>query len=41
MRFFSELDVSLAKTAIRVVDGDGAVQWRGKVPAQPFHLSCQ
>jgi transposase len=29
------LDVSLAKTAICVVDGDGAIQWQGKVPSEP------
>jgi transposase len=29
------LDVSLAKTAICVVDRDGTVQWQGKVPSEP------
>jgi transposase len=35
MRVFIGLDVSLAKTAICVVDRDGAVQWQGKVPSEP------
>jgi len=35
MRVFVGLDVSLAKTAICVVDRDGAVQWQGKVPSEP------
>jgi hypothetical protein len=36
--FFIGLDVSLAKTAICVVDHDGAVQWQGKVPSEPGPL---
>jgi transposase len=35
MRVFIGLDVALAKTAICVVDRDGAVQWQGKVPSEP------
>jgi len=35
---FIGLDVSLAKTAICVVDRDGAVQWQGKVPSEPGPL---
>ena len=35
MRVFIGLDVSLAKTAVCVVDRDGAVQWQGKVPSEP------
>jgi hypothetical protein len=35
---FIGLDVSLAKTAICVVDRDGAVQWQGKVPSEPVPL---
>jgi transposase len=35
MRVFIGLDVSLAKTAICVVDRDGAVQWQGKVSSEP------
>jgi hypothetical protein len=31
MRVFIGFDVSLAKTAICVVDHDGAVKWQGKV----------
>ena len=38
MRVFIGLDVSLAKTAICVVDRDGAVQWQGKVPSEPGAL---
>src|SRR5260370_31454686 len=38
MRVFIGLDVSLAKTAICVVDRDGAVQWQGKVPSEPGPL---
>jgi transposase len=38
MRVFIELDVSLAKTAICVVDRDGAVQWQGKIPSEPGPL---
>jgi hypothetical protein len=26
------LDVSLGKTAVRVLDGDGVVLWQGEVP---------
>jgi hypothetical protein len=33
--FFIGLDVSLAKTAVCVVDHEGAVQWQGKVPSEP------
>jgi transposase len=35
MRVFIGLDVSLAKTAICVVDRDGAVKWQGNVPSEP------
>jgi transposase len=38
MRVFIGLDVSLAKTAICVVDREGAVQWQGKVPSEPGPL---
>jgi hypothetical protein len=38
MRVFIGLDVSLAKTAVCVVDHDGAVQWQGKVPSEPGPL---
>jgi transposase len=38
MCVFIGLDVSLAKTAICVVDRDGAVQWQGKVPSEPGPL---
>jgi transposase len=38
MRVFIGLDVSLAKTAIGVVDHDGGVQWQGKVPSGPGPL---
>src|SRR5271166_6280060 len=38
MRVFIGLDVSLANTAICVVDRDGAVQWQGKVPSEPDPL---
>jgi transposase len=38
MRVFVGLDVSLAKTAICVVDHDGAVQWQGKVASEPGPL---
>jgi transposase len=38
MRVFIGLDVSLAKTAICVVDHAGAVKWQGKVPSEPGPL---
>src|SRR5467141_2436374 len=38
MRVFIGLDVSLAKTAVCVVDHDGGVQWQGKVPSEPGPL---
>jgi transposase len=38
MRVFIGLDVSLAKTAIYVVDRDGTVKWHGKVPSEPGPL---
>jgi transposase len=38
MRVFIGLDVSLAKTAICVVDHDGAAKWQGKVPSEPGPL---
>jgi hypothetical protein len=38
MRVFIGLDVSLAKTAVCVVDRDGAVQWQGKVSSEPGPL---
>jgi transposase len=38
MRVFIGLDVSLAKTAICVVDHDGAVQWQGRVATEPGPL---
>ena len=38
MRVFIGLDVSLAKTAICVINRDGAVQWQGKVPSEPAPL---
>jgi len=38
MRVFIGLDVSLAKTAICVVDHDGAVQWQGGVASEPGPL---
>jgi transposase len=41
MRVFFGLDVSLAKTAICVVDHDGAVQWQGKVSSEPGPLIKQ
>jgi transposase len=41
MRVFVGLDVSLAKTAICVVDREGAVQWQGKVPSEPAPLIKQ
>jgi transposase len=36
--FLSGSTFSLAKTAICVVDRDGAVQWQGKVPSEPGPL---
>ena len=39
MRVFIGLDVSLAKTAVCVVDHDGAVQWQGKFRASQARLS--
>jgi hypothetical protein len=39
MRVFIGLDVSLAKTAIRVVDHDGAVQWQVRLQASPARSS--
>ena len=41
MRVFIGLDVALAKTAICVVDLDGAVQWQGKVSSEPGPLIKQ
>jgi transposase len=38
MRVFVGLDVSLAKTAICVVDRDGGVVWQGKVTSEPGPL---
>ena len=38
MGVFIGLDVSLAKTAICVVDRDGRVLWQGKVPSEPEPL---
>jgi transposase len=38
MRVFIGLDVSLAKTAVCVVDCDGEVLWQGKVPSEPEPL---
>jgi hypothetical protein len=38
MRVFIGLDVSLAKTAVCVVDHDDVVQWQGKVPSEPGPL---
>jgi transposase len=38
MGVFIGLDVSLAKTAICVVDRDGVVLWQGKVPSEPAAL---
>ena len=38
MRVFIGLDVSLAKTAVCVVDRDGVVQWQRKVPSEPGPL---
>ena len=38
MGVFIGLDVSLSKTAVCVVDGDGAVLWQGKAPSEPGPL---
>src|SRR3954453_11888868 len=38
MGVFVGLDVSLSKTAMCVVDRDGAVLWQGKVPSEPGPL---
>ena len=38
MGVFIGLDVSLSKTAVCVVDRDGAVLWQGKVPSEPGPL---
>jgi hypothetical protein len=38
MGVFIGLDVSLAKTAVCVVDRDGAVLWQGKVASEPGPL---
>jgi len=38
MGVFVGLDVSLAKTAVCVVDRDGVVLWQGKVPSEPGPL---
>ena len=38
MRVFIGIDVSLAKTAVCVVDRDGVMQWQGKVPSEPGPL---
>lgn len=38
MGVFIGLDVSLSKTAVCVVDHDGAVLWQGKVPSEPSSL---
>jgi len=38
MGVFIGLDVSLSKTAVCVVDHDGAVLWQGKVPSEPGPL---
>ena len=38
MGVFIGLHVSLAKTAVCVVDRDGAVLWQGKVPSEPEPL---
>jgi transposase len=38
MGVFIGLDVSLAETAICVVDRDGRVLWQGKVPSEPEPL---
>ena len=38
MGVFVGLDVSLAKTAVCVVDHDGVVLWQGKVPSEPGPL---
>ena len=38
MGVFIGLDVSLSKTAVCVVDREGAVLWQGKVPSEPGSL---
>lgn len=38
MGVFIGLDVSLSKTAVCVVDRDGAVLWQGKVTSEPGPL---
>ena len=38
MGVFIGLDVSLGKTAVCVVDRDGAVLWQGKAPSEPGPL---
>src|SRR2546423_10851090 len=38
MGVFIGLDVSLSKTAVCVVDREGAVLWQGKVPSEPGPL---
>jgi hypothetical protein len=38
MGAFIGLDVSLSKTAVCVVDRDGAVLWQGNVPSEPGPL---
>jgi hypothetical protein len=38
MGVFIGLDVSLSKTAVCVIDRDGAVLWQGKVPSEPDPL---
>jgi transposase len=38
MGVFIGLDVSLSKTAVCVVDRDGAALWQGKVPSEPGPL---
>ncbi len=38
MGVFIGLDVSLAKTAVCVVDRDGGLRWQGKIPSEPGPL---
>jgi hypothetical protein len=38
MGVFIGLNVSLAKTSVCVVDGEGTVLWQGKVPSEPEPL---
>ena len=38
MGVFVELDVSLAKTAVCVVDREGLVLWQGKIASEPGPL---